>query len=122
MPSIVHDCSTGKTKQVKNLGWLLRHATEVDYFTIYPLKCGKPDAMALIAQCGVLRYETDYQSLKVMFDFLARPAFFGKRVDIHIENHTWTGAIGDMQYEVFRQNAKAAVGLIHALARQTQEM
>jgi hypothetical protein len=62
-------------KEVKNLGWLLRHRNEVTYITL----ALRPDGTGrLYAQNGdAWLYQTIFQSCGIMVDFVDRPTWQG---------------------------------------------
>jgi len=74
----------GKTREVKNLGWLLANWRSVTGFTVEPhpvIDSGfQPDAV-LIAhlRCGG-EYRTGFYCLAILKDFLDRPVFRGVNI------------------------------------------
>ena len=77
----------GKTKQVKNLGWLLRHWKETSSFEV--------STTTLTAFGDDWVFTTPYASLSVLHRFLNRPVFVGLPV-------AWLSAnkvkIGSLEY------------------------
>jgi hypothetical protein len=69
---------TKKTKTIKNLGWLLRHANEVNYFQVLV-----PNEAVLKAVSDDWTYETNFASLFVLHKWLDRPLFRGCKVYWH---------------------------------------
>lgn len=81
----------GKTKAVKNLGWLLRHWKEIYSFEV----AYATDGYILTAFGDDWVFTTDYASLSVLHGFLNRPVFVGLPV-------AWLSAdsvkIGSLEY------------------------
>jgi hypothetical protein len=68
----------GKEKPVKNLGWLLRHWKEIEYFEVgNVILSDNTTSHALRAVGTNWIYETDYASLSVLHSWLNRPTFKG---------------------------------------------
>lgn len=78
MPILIRN---GKTRKIKNLGWLLRNWKEVASFEV-GYHCGTCFAMALIAhlKCNG-KYFTPFTSKEVLRLFLDRPVFRGLSID-----------------------------------------
>lgn len=68
----------GRTKQVKNLGWLLKHWRDVDHFETEMLPSGEVLMVAYLRDGGT--YQTNWASPNVMRQWLHRPVFRGIRV------------------------------------------
>ena len=80
----------GTVRDVRNLGWLLRHWKDVHSFTVCPHSY-KYDCW-LVAYCndGTI-YETEFASLTVLQAWLHRPVF--RNLPVHYRNRdgeTWT--------------------------------
>lgn len=75
----------GKTRTVKNLGWLLRNWREVESFKL--AKHGKfpndEGRMTAFLKCGG-KYETGWASFDLMQEWIKRPVFFGLKAEIVI--------------------------------------
>jgi len=63
----------GKERKVKNLGWLLKHADEVERFTVYEDIDGGSHMTAHLKDGGTFTIE--WASARVMHDWLKRPSF-----------------------------------------------
>lgn len=64
-----------KVQTVKNLGWLLRHAAEVEAIWITPLPGPLAGGAKLTAfLSGGKRYETNFASLEVCEEWVKRPS------------------------------------------------
>lgn len=63
-------------KEVKNLGWLLRHASEVESFDVLRGSGGN-DALLVATLLDHRVYATPYASFAVLANFLNRPSFVG---------------------------------------------
>ena len=78
-------------KQVKNLGWLLRHWKDVKNFDVTLTK----GEITLTAFSDDWFYTTDYASLSVLHNWLNRPVFVGLPIN-------WLSAdrvkIGSLEY------------------------
>jgi len=80
--------SDGSRREVKNLGWLLKHRAEVAHFNVRTEKTlpagtvGRFGAI-LTAQIGkgdgALTYRTEFNSRDILRDFLSRPSWRGLR-------------------------------------------
>ena len=83
---------SGKTKKVKNLGWLLRHWKETRSFEVGTTADGD---YTLTAFGDDWVFTTPYASLSVLHKFLNRPVFVGLPV-------AWLSAdkvkIGSLEY------------------------
>lgn len=67
----------GRMKTVKNLGWLLKNAAQVERFIVLEGP-GFPNEAYLVAQLrDGRRYETPFASKEVLRDWLHRPSFRG---------------------------------------------
>jgi hypothetical protein len=74
--------TTGKVKTVKNLGWLLRHSNDVNYFQVLvPNDCY--NQTVLKAVCDDWTYCIDFASNIVLHGWLNRPSFKGVKVYWH---------------------------------------
>ncbi len=75
----------GKTKRVKNLGWLVRHWKGVESFTVWRRNAKLPNSEAyLLAHMrdGSM-FESDFASFDVMLGhFLDRPIFQGASINV----------------------------------------
>lgn len=81
-PSIVRKADRVTTKQVKNLGWLLRNWQMVTRFDAIPSP-NPTDDIYLIAHLSDGRtYETGFASKTVMVNFLNRPIFAGLELSV----------------------------------------
>ena len=67
----------GKVKQVKTLGWLLRHWKEVKSFDVSLSGNSFPSEYALTAFSDDWFFTTDYASLSMLHNWLNRPVFVG---------------------------------------------
>lgn len=69
----------GKVNQVKNLGWLLRHWKEIEYFEVGNVTLSDDNTFshALRAVGNDWIYETEYPSLSALHSWLNRPTFKG---------------------------------------------
>jgi len=84
----------GTEKEVENLGWLLKHWQEVEWFevhTYYPSihERDKPrywDCWLVAHMQEGIRYKTEFADKSVLWDWLNRPKFRGLPVK-------WFGAI-----------------------------
>ena len=74
--------STDKVKTVKNLGWLLKHSNDVNYFQVLvPNECY--NQTVLKAVCDDWTYEIEFSSVPVLHKWLDRPSFRGVKVYWH---------------------------------------
>ena len=74
--------ATNKSKTVKNLGWLLRHSNEVNYFQVLvPNECY--NQTVLKAVCDNWTYVIEFASSTVLHKWLNRPTFKGVTVYWH---------------------------------------
>jgi hypothetical protein len=78
--------TNGKTVKVKNLGWLLKHWKEVDYFNLYRFGNFPKNEGLMIAKMkagsGYLSYRTEWASYDLMSEWLKRPVFDGIEINI----------------------------------------
>ncbi len=65
----------GKTEEVKNLGWLLRHWKEVDYFQVTDF-----DGVELRAVADKWVYTSSFADIRVLHQWLNRPIFKAARI------------------------------------------
>ena len=70
----------GNVRDVRDLGWLLRHGSEVTFFLVTPGFRGN-DATLTAYISGGTRYVTQFASKDVLWNFLHRPKWFGLSVD-----------------------------------------
>ena len=74
--------TTNKIKTVKNLGWLLRHAKDINYFQVLvPNECY--NRTVLKAVCDDWTYQIECASNIVLHKWLDRPSFKGVKVYWH---------------------------------------
>tara|TARA_Y100000310_G_scaffold339913_1_gene434088 strand:- start:494 stop:781 length:288 start_codon:yes stop_codon:yes gene_type:complete len=71
---------TEKVREVKNLGWLLRHWKEVTYFDVSPSEFGPGGAHLVAVLKDSVRYETEFACASVLRGWLKRPVFKGVRL------------------------------------------
>jgi hypothetical protein len=71
----VSNITTGKVRNVKNLGWLLHHWKEVRGFELSKTSHGQ--GYMKVYLYGDRVYETDWGSYDMMFDWVQRPVFRG---------------------------------------------
>jgi len=80
----------GTKRPVKNLGWLLRHWSEVESFSFF--YAPKSDTVGDGVLSARLRdgsfYRTDFASLTVCFRFLHRPVFGGLKLEVFAGSET----------------------------------
>lgn len=74
----VFDKRTGKTKEVTNLGWLLKHASEVTGFSTEDTSDG---GALLVAWFPYGHYKVNFASAIVMRRWLRRPSFIGLKLN-----------------------------------------
>lgn len=91
---------TLKTKQVKNLGWLLKHANQIDHLSF----------IRDIGSQGVLKayapeflFEADFASFIVLWKWLNRPVFQNKLLVIPGPSTSRNFVIGDEQYNILQK-------------------
>ena len=71
-----------KVKTVKNLGWLLRHAKDVNYFqALLPNDCYNQTVLKAVSDDWT--YVIDFASVTVLHSWLNRPSFKGVIVYWH---------------------------------------
>lgn len=68
----------GTEKEVKNLGWLLQHDEDVEWFEVYQYY-GTPRGMWDCMLCAYLkdgrRFVTEFASRSILWEWLDRPKF-----------------------------------------------
>jgi hypothetical protein len=89
--------ANGTTRQVKNLGWLLRHWKNVEQIQVSaPWTNAEGRLVVILGQsCAHMSYDTLFMSRAVLHNFLDRPVFRGVPVD-------WLGItckVGDKVYK-----------------------
>jgi hypothetical protein len=82
---VMHPADSSKSREVKNLGWLLRHWQDVEYFAVRRIGARRREtcscSVVLIAQLRDGRtYETHYADASILRDWLHRPVFIGLTV------------------------------------------
>ena len=97
----------GKTKTVKNLGWLLRNWQEVAHLS-FDIKAVPGQIVydgvftATLKDGGT--YVTDYASLSVWLEFISRPVFFTLPADVRQDGKVNAFTVGEMKHQVMRSN------------------
>lgn len=90
----------GATKQVKNLGWLLRNWQGVHEILFEFSENNNKDGELIVLFKNGGKYVTDFACLATCFNFLNRPVFKGQNFTIysnHILLSMWV--IGDEKYK-----------------------
>jgi hypothetical protein len=82
-------------KQVKNLGWLLRHWKDVKNFDVCLSGNSFPSEYTLTAFSDDWFFITDYASLSVLHSWLNRPVFVGLPINWLSANQV---KIGSLEY------------------------
>ena len=93
----------GATKQVKNLGWLLRNWQQVHkiWFELNS-DDSKNDGKLIVLLHNGGKYETDFASLTVCFNWLNRPVFKRQNFTIYKKGSVGTVSewvVGDEKYK-----------------------
>lgn len=81
--------ANGKSKTVKNLGWLLAHSSEAESFQVATGlvgRFGKGEGL-LNAKCGDKKFSTSWASDKRMLIWLDRPVFQGLPIEVDGHNY-----------------------------------
>ena len=91
----------GATKQVKNLGWLLRNWRQV-HEILFEVSENDPnnDGKLIVLFSNGGKYETNFADLTVCFNWLNRPVFKGQQFTIYSNKillSTWV--VGDGKYK-----------------------
>jgi len=75
-------------KEVKNLGWLIRHWAEIDHLEFIYSPNGKTmvDGVLIGHMKDGRTYRTDYASLIVFWTWVRRPVFIGLKLTIKSVN------------------------------------
>lgn len=94
----------GGTREVKNLGWLLRNHNRVDRFEA--VREGSEGYLRADMKAGdTVHYaEFSFAHWAILLDFLARPVFMGRPVMLKDDAWQVFCHVGDMRYEIQRQN------------------
>ena len=97
--------NAGRTRTVKNLGWLLRNWQSVESFAVTLPADGRPGADW---ECGILAnlkersgdraYFSDFASLSVLFRWLNRPVFRGHHLSFRLPDSSAEWVIGSPEY------------------------
>jgi hypothetical protein len=70
----------GQTRIVKNLGWLIRHATELNFIYINPLLEEATGCRMTAVLAGGYNFQIDWASKRVCWDWLKRRRCMDKTV------------------------------------------
>lgn len=93
--------NAGKTRTVKNLGWLLRNWQSVESFAVVPPSSDGWEVglhANLKERTGDRAYFSDWASLSVLFRWLNRPVFRGLRLSFRLPDSTAEWVIGSPEY------------------------
>ena len=96
MKTIVQN-SAGIAREVKNLGWLLRHWREVSGFTFHTEHSETCGILTASLKCGGF-YRTNFADTVVCFDFLRRPVFDTLNLTVRHKGKELTHVIGSQSY------------------------
>lgn len=89
----------GATKQVKNLGWLLRNWQQVHEISFEFNTDDKYDGKLIVLLTNGGKYITGFACLAVCFDWLNRPVFKGQNFTVYSSNKILSSwVIGDEKY------------------------
>lgn len=91
----------GKIKQIKNLGWLVRHRHDVERFNFYttsfPMRHG-----ILVAEMKTtgIKFKIEFADHSVCFQFLNRPSWKGLHLNLIWGVQEKQFQIGDANYKM----------------------
>lgn len=71
----------GKAKKVKNLGWLLRHASEVRNFKLLRYKTGGLLIARMLPESKIQSYRCEFADYSIMKKWIIRRVFSGVIVE-----------------------------------------
>ena len=117
MASVVRNAD-GSTREVKNLGWLLRNWKRAEGFAWYwePARYGGSNGLFLAEMSGGQAYETDFADFTVFLRWIDRPVFRGLHVRVHAGRApAWAGGIegdfviGSPEYRTMRNDVGKAL-------------
>jgi hypothetical protein len=106
----------GLEKKITNLGWLLKNWKLIDRFELTKLAPMGPAGAILRAYIKesanpqLNHYETEWASFALALNWLARPVFLGVPISVHRDHRVLTTRVGEMQYEIQRQNPMVNLG------------
>lgn len=69
-----------KVRRVKNLGWLIRHASQVKSFEVARNPDPRWDALLIAHMTDGAKYVTDFADISILKAWLLRPSFEGLKV------------------------------------------
>ena len=114
---------TVKTVQVKNLGWLFKHASQVTELHFKQQPSGDYLLKAIL-NCGQMVFETTYADKSIFCDVFNRNRNL-QGIVVYFDNDEWqaVGELGYQNYELRWAPSMSVIGTVYAKnARQARRL